>query len=63
VRRRVADVDLLLFRRGRANPRYACSTEQQRELRWHENQGMKGRHEVYQRLGIALLYRCEDIFA
>jgi predicted double-glycine peptidase len=39
---------------GRANPRYSCLTRKELELRWHEDEGMKGAHEFYQHLGIAI---------
>jgi predicted double-glycine peptidase len=42
------------YERVRANPRYACLTRQELELRWHEDEGMKGEQEVYRQLGIAV---------
>jgi hypothetical protein len=39
---------------AKANPRYACLSKSQLELRWHEDEGMHGKHEVHRQLGIVI---------
>src|SRR5262249_10434953 len=39
---------------ARANPQYGYMSREQFLKRWHEDEGMKGQHEPYQRLGIAI---------
>jgi predicted double-glycine peptidase len=39
---------------ARANPRYGCLTRADLEQRWHEDEGIKGEHERYSRLGIII---------
>ncbi len=37
-----------------ASPRYATLSRADFEVRWHEDEGIKGQHEIYRKLGIVI---------